>query len=84
MMSLYDASMTSSVDVTYHMTYLDTWFAIVALYPELTRVWHAPLSHPKWVWTVCMCTKQSKYEKYVTQQKCDVIPTLTSISEYAL
>ena len=38
MMSLHYASMTSSVDIMYHMTCLDTQFVIVALNPELARV----------------------------------------------
>ena len=43
--SLCDVSMTSSVDVTYHMTSLDMQFMIVAFNLELTMVWHAWASH---------------------------------------
>ena len=84
MMSLCDASMTSLVDVIYHVTCLDMWFVIVALNPEPTTVCHARLPHPTRVWTVHVHTKQSKYEKYLNQQKCDVIPALTGILGHAL
>ena len=79
MTSLCDASMMSLVDVMYHVTCLDKQFVIFVLNLEPMRVWHTQMLHPEWVQTVCMCTRQSKYEKYVTWEKRDVIPTLTSI-----
>ena len=72
MTSLCDASMTLSVDVMYHVTGLDTQFAIVALSLEPMSMWHARSSHPEQVRTMHMCTKQSKYEKicYLAKTRC--------------
>ena len=56
---LCDVSMTSSIDITYHMTYLDMQCTIVAFNLELTTVWHAWSSHSHAsVDGACACKKK--------------------------
>ena len=44
-MSLCDESMTSLVDITHHVTCLDTQLTIVAFNSELTTMLHTQASH---------------------------------------
>ena len=75
MTSLCDVSMTSSVDVTHHMTCLDMQFMIVMFNLELTTVQYAQASHSHvGVDGACVCKKKWFLKKYVTRQKNAVFP----------